>query len=156
MRFSFKAKYMEVGLALLTLSMLLVPLFGQTTSTSKLTVKVIGARNAKGQIRLALFQDASGFPENPSKAFRLQQATIDPQTLSAEAVFDDIPQGTYAVSVFHDENMNGKFDKNFVGAPKEGYGASNNPKKRIGPPPFDEAKFSVDGPGQLVEINLLY
>jgi uncharacterized protein (DUF2141 family) len=26
--------------------------------------------------------------------------------------------------VRHDENMNGKLDKNFVGIPKEGYGAS--------------------------------
>ena len=158
MRFSFKDKWMEVGLTLLALSMLsmLLPLFGQTTSTSKLTVRVTGARNAKGTIRFALFQDATGFPENPAKALLLRQAEIDPQTLSAEVVFEDIPAGTYAVSVFHDENMNGKFDKNFVGAPKEGYGASNNPKKRIGPPLFDEAKFSVDGPDHVVEIKLNY
>jgi uncharacterized protein (DUF2141 family) len=56
----------------------------------------------------------------------------------------------------HDENMNGKLDKNFVGAPKEGYGASNNPKKRMGPPKFDEAKFSLNKPEQTIEIKLMY
>jgi uncharacterized protein (DUF2141 family) len=52
--------------------------------------------------------------------------------------------------------MNGKLDKNFVGAPKEGYGASNNPRKRMGPPPFDEARFSLNQPQQLIEIKLIY
>lgn len=171
----FKAKRIEVGLAILGLGLLLVPLFGQTTNTSRLTVRVTGARNAKGQIRIALFQDATGFPENASQSIRLQQAAIDSQTLSAEAVFDDIPSGTYAVYVFHDENMNGKLDK-ILGAPKEGYGASNNPQKGcsihsylphessitrssmkcIKPPTFDEAKFSVDELEQLVEIQLIY
>ena len=50
-------------------------------------------------------------------------------------MFTDLPAGVYAVSVFHDENMNQKLDKNFVGVPKEEYGASNNRgserKKRV-------------------------
>ena len=64
--------------------------------------------------------------------------------------------GVYAVSVFHDENMNQKLDKNFVGVPNEGYGASNNPKKKMGPPNFDEAKFQLSGTEQSVEIKLMY
>jgi len=50
--------------------------------------------------------------------------------LSAQVAFTDLHDGVYAVSVFHDENENQKLDKDFVGIPKEGYGASNNPKKR--------------------------
>ena len=45
---------------------------------------------------------------------------------SAICQFNDIPPGTYAIAVFHDENANGKLDKNFLGIPCEGYGASNN------------------------------
>jgi uncharacterized protein (DUF2141 family) len=91
---------------------------------------------------VALFQNAEGFPADASKALRTQPAAIDPQTLSAQVVFTGIPQGVFAVMVFHDENRNGKLDKNFVGIPKEGYGASNNPAKKMRPPNFDEAKFS--------------
>jgi uncharacterized protein (DUF2141 family) len=71
-------------------------------------------------------------------------------------VFADLPAGFYAVSVFHDENMNEKLDKNFMGVPKEGYGASNNPKKKMGPPNFDEAKFQSGVADQSVEIMLMY
>ena len=132
------------------------PLAAQAQSVSTLTIRVAGPRNAKGQIGVALFRDAAGFPSDSSKAFRTQQAKIDPQTLTAEVVFEAIPRGVYAVSVFHDENLNGKLDKTSVGIPKEGYGAANNPRKRVGPPPFDEAKFTLGQPQQVVEIKLIY
>ena len=89
--------------------------------------------------------------------------------MSGEAVFEGIPRGIYAVSVFHDENMNGKLDKNHLGAPKEGYGTSNNTQQRMGcsvhlylppecmeSPAFGEAKFSVDESHHSVEIKLMY
>lgn len=152
----FKARRIVVGLTIMGLWLALVPLFGQSNATSKLTVGVTGARDATGTIVIALYQDADGFPENHSKVYRVRKAAINPQTLSAQAVFDDIPRGTYAAVVFHDENMNGVLDKNFVGVSKEGYGASNNPKKRMGPPTFEESKFSVDDAEHLIEIKLIY
>jgi uncharacterized protein (DUF2141 family) len=121
-----------------------------------LTIKVVGARNAKGKIGVALFQDPSGFPDKGAAALRSQQADIDNQTMSAEVVFRDVPQGVYAVSVLHDENMNGKLDKNFLGIPTEGYGASNNPGKKMRAPSFDEAKFSMNSTEQTLQIKLIY
>ena len=132
-----------------------MPLMAQA-GTATLTIRVTGARNNKGQIALALFPSEAGFPADSSKAVRLQRTAIDAQTLSAQFVLERVPYGVYAVAVFHDENMNGKLDKNFVGAPKEGYGASNNPRKRMGPPRFDEAKFSLSQPDELIEIKLIY
>jgi len=141
----------------LALALRLSPqLEAQSTGTTTLTVHVTGARNAKGKIRAALFNGADGFPNDASKAVRTQPGDIDPQTSSAQIVFADIPAGVYAVSVFHDENMNEKLDKNFVGVPKEGYGASNNPKKKMGPPSFDETKFQLNGTEQALEIRLMY
>jgi len=152
----FKARRIGVGLTIMGLCLVLAPLFGQTNDASKLTVRVTGARNAKGAIRVGLFQSAEGFPENPWKVYRFEQVAIDPQTLSAQAVFDDLPQGAYAVAVFHDENMDGMLDRNFVGLPKEGYGASNNPKKSMVLPAFEEAKFSLDDEEHIIEIKLVY
>jgi uncharacterized protein (DUF2141 family) len=105
---------------------------------------------------VVLFQSAEGFPSDTSKAIHQQSVDISSNTLSAETTFRDLPYGTYAVAVLHDENGNGKMDKNFMGIPKEGYGASNNPRKRMGPPGFDEAKFSVTQPAQTIEIRLIY
>ena len=132
------------------------PLDAQTSPVSALTVHVIGARNTKGRIGVVLFRSAEGFPNDTSKAIHQQSVNIDSNTLSAETTFRNLSYGTYAVSVLHDENGNGKMDKNFMGIPKEGYGASNNPRKRMGPPGFDEAKFSVTQPAQMIEIRLIY
>lgn len=132
------------------------PVVPQVRSTSTLTIRVTGARNTKGKIGVTLFQHAQGFPDDTSKAIRQQSVEIDPNTKSAQVSFKDLPQGTFAVSVLHDENGNGKMDKNFVGMPKEGYGASNNPRKKKRAPTFDEANFSLNSAEQTIEIALIY
>jgi uncharacterized protein (DUF2141 family) len=103
-----------------------------------------------------LFGDAQGFPDDPSKAIQQRSVEVDPNTMSAEVTFKELPYGSFAVSILHDENGNGKMDKNFVGMPKEGYGASNNPKKKMRAPTFDEAKFALNSSEQTVEIALIY
>jgi len=100
---------------------------------------------------------SSSSPEQlPASDVGLKAVRQPSRTLSAAATFKDIPDGTYAISVLHDQNDYGKMDKNIMGIPKEGYGASNNPRKRMGPPGFDEAKFSVNQPQQTIEIKLMY
>ena len=120
-----------------------------------LTIRVVGARNAKGTIGALLFKSADGFPGNPKKAIREAEAQVDTTSLGAEVVFQGLPDGVYAVSVRHDENGNGKFDKNILGIPKEGYGVSNNPKKMKRAPKFEEAKFTLEG-ATTIEIRLIY
>ena len=147
---------LSAGLLLTLVSRFSPPLEAQSVGAATLTVHVIGARNTKGKVRAALFRSAEGFPNDASRAIRTQAADIDPQTSSAQIVFKELPEGVCAVSVFHDENMNQKLDKNFVGVPKEGYGASNNPKKKMGPPSFEETKFQLSGTLQSLEIKLMY
>jgi len=117
-------------------------------AVSTLTVRVTGIRNAKGKIRLGLYRDAK-FVEG-------REIEIDAATLNARVVFEKIPQGVYAVNLFHDENMNGKMDTNFLGMPVEGYGFSNNPGKRMGKPGFDETSFKVNQPECAIEIRMIY
>jgi uncharacterized protein (DUF2141 family) len=144
------------SLIFVLLSLLFTTLLpAQSPNSATLTVRVVNARNTNGMVRVALFQSAEGFPGDASKALRTQPAKIDPQTLTAQAVFSGIPQGTYAVMLFHDENGNGRLDKNMVGIPKEGYGASNNPAKKMRAPTFDEAKLSLAS-DQSLEIKLIY
>src|ERR1700722_6385488 len=139
----------------LMVAALIFQLPAQTPTNTTLTVRIIGARNAKGKIRVALFRSAEGIPDDRAKATRLEKASIDPQTLSSQVFLTDVPAGQYAVSVFHDENINEKLDKNFMGIPKEGYGASNNPGRKMRAPTFDEACFSHQA-DQSLEIKLIY
>jgi uncharacterized protein (DUF2141 family) len=153
-------KISQVAVSLAVLAFLLCAPFpslkAQTKETGTLTVHVTGARNTKGKIWVNLFQDAHAFPDDPSKAIQQRSVEVDPNTMSAQVTFKDLPQGSYAVSILHDENGNGKMDKNFVGMPKEGYGASNNPSKKRRAPTFDEAKFSLNASEQTIEIALIY
>lgn len=52
--------------------------------------------------------------------------------------------GSYAVSLIHDENGNGKLDKLLM-VPREGFGFSRNPAIRFGPPSFRAASFDASG-----------
>lgn len=123
-------------------------------ASSELTVKVTGLRNSKGVVGIALFSNPAGFPEASDQAFRAKNAEI--KDGAVEVVFPDLPPGTYAVSVRHDENRNGKLDKNFLGIPKEGYGASNNPRLKRRAPNFEESKFDLHSPRQTIEIRMQY
>lgn len=127
-----------------------------SSSTSTVTVEVVGARNAKGRLGVALFRSPEGFPEDASKAVRQELVDVDSNTLKAQVVFREVPAGTYAVSVRHDENMNDDLDKNFLGMPTEGYGTSNNVKGVFQAPTFDKAKFEVKAAPRTVEIKLIY
>jgi uncharacterized protein (DUF2141 family) len=59
-------------------------------------------------------------------------------------VLDNIAPGKYAVSLFLDENSNGKLDTGAFGIPTEKTGFSNNAQGTYGPPKFDDCQFTVD------------
>lgn len=56
--------------------------------------------------------------------------------------FTDVPPGTYAIALLHDENGNGRADRVLM-VPREGFGFSRNAPVRMGPPSFDSAAFQV-------------
>jgi len=43
-----------------------------------------------------------------------------------------------------------------MGMPTEGCGMSNNPKKRMGRPGFNETNFQLNQPATTIEIKLIY
>jgi uncharacterized protein (DUF2141 family) len=116
-----------------------------------ITVRVSAFRSAKGFLVCRLFTGPDGFPAKGYK--RLQSVALTAR--SAECAFGDVPPGTYAVAVFHDENANGKLDTNILGLPAEGVGTSNNRRPLIGPPTWEGAKFEVRD-SALIDILLRY
>lgn len=75
---------------------------------------------------------------------------------AARCDFHDIPSGTYALVVLHDENMNGKVDTNWIGVPKEGYRFSKDAKASFSAPSFKDAGFVYDGKTLVMTIRLHY
>lgn len=58
-------------------------------------------------------------------------------------VISGLSLGKYSFKYFHDENKNNKLDTYWIGAPKEGYGFSNNAKGNFGPPDFEDTIFEL-------------
>lgn len=107
-------------------------------------VNILNIRNSTGTVACALFESPEGFPYE-----YLRSATnvmvIKIRKAQARCDFEDVPQGTYAMAVVHDENMDGKLDTNWLGFPTEGYGFSNDAKAVLGAPSFADASFTYDG-----------
>lgn len=117
----------------------------------KISVDISNARNSKGICRVCLFNSEESFRQE--KAFRC--VTVGLKDKKASAVFADVPPGTYAIFVLHDANNNSRMDKNFLGIPTEGYGASRNNLPFAAAPSFNGNKFSVGAQANVsLEIRL--
>ena len=128
--------------------------FAQTPAENIIHVGISGLRNDKGQVLCALFSSAEAFPTKADKAVARLTAKIAER--QAVCDFTGIAPGTYAVSVVHDENSNGKLDRNFIGMPRAGVGASNDAKGHMGPPKFSAASFRYEGGRLELRIHVNY
>lgn len=126
-----------------------------SATASGIRVVATDFRNDDGQLGCTIFKGPDGFPRDNSKALKREWSKI--QGGRAECFFKGFPAGRYALTIFHDENSNGKFDMNFVGYPKEGYGFSNNARAQFSAPTFAETSFQHDGTGvKQIDIQMIY
>jgi uncharacterized protein (DUF2141 family) len=98
-------------------------------------------RNTNGHLLISLYNTEKDFPENRKASFR----TIKVKASEAKGpiVFRGLPYGEYALVFLHDENDNENMDKNMVGMPLEGYGASNNAVNTFSAPKYQESKIQL-------------
>jgi uncharacterized protein (DUF2141 family) len=108
---------------------------------SKVVAQISNIRNDKGVCRVCLFDNAAAFKGESGAPLQCLQPGV--KGGASEAVFENVQPGAYAIAVFHDANNNNQMDKNFLGMPKEGYGASGNKLPFASAPGFDENKFRV-------------
>ncbi len=123
------------------------PAFSQGT----LRVEVSNVKEAKGTVNVGLFATEDTFLKKPTfgKIVKADKEKVI-------AVFENLPNGTYAISVIHDENENGELDTNFMGIPKEGFGFGNDASGMFGPPSFEKASIHWDGKDKQVSVKLKY
>ncbi len=114
-------------------------------------ISVTGVRNDHGSIRVALCTKAEFL--HPHCAWKANAVAVQGTT---ELSIPNIPPGTYAAQAFHDENNNGKLDRNILGLPEEAMGFSNNAPIYFGPPRFDVAAFIVGNTDTHISFALRY
>ena len=105
-----------------------------------LIVEVKSIPNTKGTIFIGLFRQKDEFPLF-GKQYIGKIIPVTGKKMSHS--FPELAEGKYAVAVYHDENKNGKLDKNYLGIPTEVYGFSNNARRTFSAPSFEEAAIDL-------------
>ncbi len=128
---------------------------GQALAGAKgnIIVTVTGIKNSAGTIKIGLYNKQAGFMD----AKHVVQGLNRPAKKgSVTGSFNGLPFGGYAISIVHDENNNGRMDKNFLGMPKEGYAFSRNVRPRFSAPSFKATKFQLNGKSKNIRIKMRY
>lgn len=118
------------------------------------TINIAGLRSIHGRILACLTAKAAAFPDcnKDPQAFSLTVPARNGPVL----VFRHVRPGTYAVSLFHDENGNGRLDRRFGFIPREGYGFSRDAPIKMSPPRFAAAQFAVAGADVMQTVTVRY
>lgn len=114
----------------------------------ELKVVVSNITPLEGDIYVAVYDHSETYMDVEKAAYN-QIARVEAETETI--IFSDIPEGDYAIAVFQDLNGNGTLDLKPAGIPKEPYGFSNDARGKMGPPKYENAKFSFTGN---LEINI--
>ena len=114
------------------------------------TIEISEVSPNQGKIIIAIFNSKSGYKKNiPYKAL-----TVD-STSDTLLIDETLPSGEYVISMFQDENGNGKLDKYFFGIPKEPIGITNFFKKGI-PRGYSKLKIQVNEDKMIIKINMIH
>lgn len=118
----------------------------------QLKITVPNVNKIEGKIQVSLYNSKDRFIR---KGQEYKSQIRDVRSNSETFIFKDLPAGTYAVALYHDENSDGKCNTNLIGIPKEGYGFSQNFKPSLSAPKFDDAKFKLEKEIE-ISIKLIY
>ncbi|AUW59497.1 hypothetical protein C1T17_16855 [Sphingobium sp. SCG-1] len=120
-----------------------------------LSVDVSALRSAKGNLIICVTRLPDHFPDCTGDPDRRHYTVNAAQTQAKGMTITDLPPGTYAIALIHDENGNHKLDT-FAGIPREGVAFSRNPPIRFGAPTFNSARFSVAGAPVEQDLKMKY
>mgnify|MGYP002908767773 CR=1 FL=1 len=81
----------------------------QLLFAQNLTIEVCDIEKVEGHLYVAIYNSEETFMKKPLTAFR-----IDVKDTSLSIPCQGLPTGTYAISLFQDENGNGKLDLSLI------------------------------------------
>ncbi len=140
---------MKTNKLFLVLLLVAIAFRAQAQETATLIVDVTNINSNEGKLSVGLYQSEEQWLD---KTFMGE--TVEINAGSSTAIFKDVPLGKYAISLYHDENDNGKLDMRFGFLPKENYACSNQAKGSFGPPKWKDAVFNITKSEQTITIKL--
>lgn len=132
-----------------TIAYALALLVATSSFAAELIIKIKNVKHDASTIYIAIFANEENWPDGEPFRALSTPAETDVTTVSVE-----IPEGTYAVSVYQDINGNGQMDYNALRMPKEPWGVSNDAPARFGPPKWNRMTFEVGAEPFTAELTL--
>jgi uncharacterized protein (DUF2141 family) len=116
--------------------------FAPAARAATLVLEVENVRSTEGQLLVAVFRGAPGFPGESTRAvLRTVARPVAPRTT---VTFPDVPPGEYAAVVVHDTDSDGALRLGrVIPMPAEPLGCSRDAKGSFGPPRYEDARFVV-------------
>ena len=119
-------------------------------ATQTVTIMVSELASTQALVKLNFYNSPEKFLKDGQMALRM---FVKPEGRKELSISVELTPGEWAVALSQDLNNNNKLDKNFLGIPTEPFAFSNNVKPRFSAPNFQQCKFMVDGPNQVVNIT---
>jgi uncharacterized protein (DUF2141 family) len=138
------------ALILITTSILALVMNCLAQEAGTLRITATNFESENGQAVANLFREQDDLPKKP---FRSVKTSIKDGL--GELVFQGLPNGSYAVIVYHDKNDNGTLDHK-LGLPNEPMGFSNNWNLSLfsGMPTFKKLRFEHKTSQTLIAIKI--
>ncbi|APQ17559.1 DUF2141 domain-containing protein [Maribacter hydrothermalis] len=123
------------------LLLILAMLSNAISAQHNLSLTIDGVPSDKGTICYAVYTTENSFL-NFDKVYK----SGSEKAVKGSTAFSisNLPDGDYAIAIFHDENGNQNLDTNMFGIPKEQVAFSKGKMKMFGPPKFGECVFSFN------------
>ncbi|MEW7291437.1 DUF2141 domain-containing protein [Aquimarina sp. 2304DJ70-9] len=139
-----KTTFFTVIIALLALS---TSCFAQNNNPS-IDVIITNIKSNDGTLKIGLYNSKESFLKSIYKSI-----SIKAKKEGVQVTFENIKEGEYAISLYHDKDNNQKMNT-FFRIPTEPYGVSNNAKGQFGPPKWEDAKFIISTEKEIQHITL--
>ncbi len=141
----------NITTALFALGLFTAPNSTALADDTELVLTVSSINDHQGTLMVAVFDNEADWNGGSPVA----GARIDVTSDTASASLGLLPQGEYAIRLFHDVNGNGELDTNLMGIPSEPFAFSNNARGSFGPASWADAAFelSADSGAHAVRLD---
>lgn len=125
-------------------------LIAGTAAAAPLSVMVDGIEARGGKLYVGVQTEAQ-FMKQEGVAGEI----LDTPAAGSQTFTFDLPEGRYAVSIWHDFDGNGVFDLDAQGIPTDGWTSPNAASLRAAPT-FDQSAVTVSVEGGAVQMDMIY
>ncbi len=110
-------------------------------SQNQIVVEVVNVPKSNGKISVAIYDSEDSFLKFDQV---FSSGSSEAKSGTTKVLLNNIPDGEYAIALFHDENGNDELDTNWLGIPKEKVAFSNAKMRAFGPPKYIDCAFKVE------------